>query len=252
MFLAACGGGGDGGGVAVAPAPPAPPPAAAALSCFNLALFETAGTSLRTVIDLSGASTGSQTIVATVGNPTTFNGTATRETVITATGTGAAGDVQLTSDIETRVYRLATSNGTVTEHGATSRAAITVSGNTGTSTGRTTSSVPFVDGRFTLSAGQTQLQTGSFTTATTTNGATSSQTTLISRNVRFVGIESVTVPAGTFNACRFEEAPTNAPSETTTSWVAVGNGATLRSVAVSSTGTQTSVARSIQLNGVSL
>ena len=189
-------------------------------------------------------------MVTTVGNLVSFDGNNSREVVISAIGSTTASGVQVATDIETRAYRLAASSGIVTEYGATARATLIANGVTGTSTSRSTSVPPFVDSRFTLSGGQSLLQTGSITTATTTNGITTTQTDNLSQTVRFIGIESVSVPAGTFNACKFEQVPTATPTDITTSWVGVGNGVVLRTTAVSSLGTQTATARTIRLNGV--
>jgi hypothetical protein len=246
--LAACGGGGGDG----ASTPPftAPPAAAQALQCFNLALLETPGTTLRIELDLSGVASGTQTVVTTVGNLTTFDGNSSREVVTTAVGSTSASGTPISTDLETRSYRVATSAGVITEYGATARAIITIGGSTGSSNSRSVSNPPSVDRRYTLSAGQSDTLTGTVTTATTTNGVTTTQTENLSQTVRFVGIESVTVPAGSFNACKFEQAPTNAPADVTTSWVAVGSGVVVRTVAVSSIGTQTASARTIRINGV--
>lgn len=45
----------------------------------------------------------------------------------------------------------------------------------------------------------------------------------------FVGVEPVTIAAGTFNACRFEQRDAGAQGALTTRWVLLGHGVELQS-----------------------
>jgi hypothetical protein len=64
----------------------------------------------------------------------------------------------------------------------------------------------FRDKRYTLAAGDSVTQTYSVTTTSTITGlpAPVTQTTSLTDYVRYLGRETVTVPAGTFDTCKFE------------------------------------------------
>ncbi|MFG5410993.1 hypothetical protein ABXN37_26410, partial [Piscinibacter sakaiensis] len=245
---------------APAPAPtPAPAPAPASASqCFNLALSETQGTVLRSVFNYSGIITGTQTVVATVGGLTSFEGATAREIVATTNGTNTIAGLTTTISTEVKAYNRAAANGEVTNYGAIVSAPVTVAGFTVTSNSKTVYNPPWVDRRNTLSAGQQITQTYTGTTTTTTGGlfgtpgSTTTNTATISDVVRFVGIESVTVPAGTYQACKFENWAPATPADVTTNWIVVGSGALAKTLSVSSGGTQLIEATSLQLNGATL
>lgn len=99
-----------------------------------------------------------------------------------------------------------------------------------TVTGETTFEPPF-ENRYGLNPGQSYSQTNTITTTSTFNGQPFTSTFSETSQITYSGQESVTVPLGTFNACRFQE---NYSSEGTsgsiTNWLAVGSGIPLRSV----------------------
>ncbi|WP_370307417.1 hypothetical protein [Sinimarinibacterium flocculans] len=99
-----------------------------------------------------------------------------------------------------------------------------------TFTGETTFEPPF-ENRYGLNPGQSYSQTNTITTTSTVNGQPFTSTFSETSQITYSGQESVTVPLGTFNACRFQE---NYSSEGTsgsiTNWLAVGSGIPLRSV----------------------
>ncbi|MEM8489734.1 MAG: hypothetical protein AAF756_02830 [Pseudomonadota bacterium] len=89
---------------------------------------------------------------------------------------------------------------------------------------------PFELSRFDLVAGEsfTQSYVETFTETTSTSQESISFTR--EAETRFDGIESLTVPAGTFQACRFTVIETTGSLETTTiEWFSVGSGVPLRS-----------------------
>ena len=94
---------------------------------------------------------------------------------------------------------------------------------------------PPLELRFDLSPGQsyTQSYTSSTNTSITIEPATIPLIvfdTATSSTTTYVGRESVTVPAGTFEACKFIDAVTTpGGTATTTTWLAVGSGLTLKS-----------------------
>lgn len=106
---------------------------------------------------------------------------------------------------------------------------------------------PIVDVTYSLSVGQSapsQTETETQTTTATVNGVAGTPTTTTTTHstdaTTFVGYETITVPAGTFNTCRFLDSTTGV-----TKWVLRGNGIEVQD----STG---GAATSITLNGAAL
>ncbi len=109
---------------------------------------------------------------------------------------------------------------------------------------------PFTNLTFTLAVGQSVTQTATQTTTTTSTiggvaGAPMTNVDTTTTVTQFIGQESVTVPAGTFNTCRLL---ITKPGETggVTLWLLVNSGLTVKSEAA---GVTTS-AISITINGV--
>ncbi len=171
------------------------------------------------------------------------------------TGTNTVGGVYVAVDTQVKTYQTAVPAGEVTFFGAVTRVVTPVAGFSLTNDSRTVYSPPWVDRRFTLNAGQTLTQTYTGTTTATVGGfpgvpgTSTTTTTTTTQHVRFVGLESVTVPAGTFNACKFEDTDPATPANMTTTWPAVNHGSMVKTVGTSPSGTQTIVARSILVNG---
>jgi hypothetical protein len=44
----------------------------------------------------------------------------------------------------------------------------------------------------------------------------------VSPNIKFYGVESVTVPAGTYSACKFEQFDSSGPGTNTFTWLIAG------------------------------
>ena len=205
--------------------------------------------------DYSGIITGQQTVVSTVGNITSFEGSSAREMTATTTGSNTIAGLTVAIDTELKSYQNAAANGETTQYGVLLRAVTPTGGFALTTNSKTVFAPPWVDRRYTLTAGQSIVQTYAGTTTSTTTGFPGLPTTpttanvSVSQTVRFVGKESVTVPLGTFQACKFEEFATATPSEVTTNWLAVGNGVLLRSSATTTQGTQVIAARTLLING---
>lgn len=102
-----------------------------------------------------------------------------------------------------------------------------------------TAHVPAAAFRYDLGAGENFTQTYDATSSDDT------EITKVTRTVTFVGIEPVTVPAGTFEACRFtidDIVTINGEllaTHRTTNWLAVHSGISLRSESRSRTSSQT-------------
>ena len=116
----------------------------------------------------------------------------------------------------------------------------------------------FVDQRYTLTAGQsiTQnwAQNTSTTVRTTTDGVPDTpitSTAAVSETVTttFVGGERVTVPAGTFDTCKFIDTFSDGQTSTTTThWILLDYGIDIMSIS----GSGTVSAKTISVNGVPL
>jgi hypothetical protein len=102
----------------------------------------------------------------------------------------------------------------------------------------------------------TQSYSGSTTIATGgilgTPGTSTTTATPVSNTVKFVAVETLTVPAGTFKTCKFQDYATGTPANVTTSWLVYGNGVSVKSESVTASGTQTITATSVKVNGKSL
>ncbi|HEY7884084.1 MAG TPA: hypothetical protein VIC08_03955 [Cellvibrionaceae bacterium] len=149
----------------------------------------------------------------TIFGSTSFNGATVRFAVSDTVATGAAPS-QSTS----------TSYFTVNEAAARSEAlGVEVVTSSPISTTVVTTNNPGRLSRYDLSIGESYSQT--FTSTTQVMGFDVS--TPISFTTTFVGIEDVTVPAGTYSACRFE---TDEGGQLTTHWFAVQTGVELKVV----------------------
>lgn len=103
---------------------------------------------------------------------------------------------------------------------------------------------PVVDTRYALQPGQSVTLTASDvqTSVTTINGnpqppQTTTETT--TSTIEFVGMETLTTPAGSFHACKYLESGTGVANATT--WMLAGYGIGLKSVTASVTTTTTSI-----------
>ncbi len=146
-----------------------------------------------------------------------------------------------------------TENGSVeTEYGGTIVTGVTVAGISVNTTTTTTYTPPKPDRRFTLAVGASDTVTSTLGVTSVTNfGPTPATSTAETTTIRFVGQESVTVPAGTFAACKFVD---TANSETTEHWFAKGNGAPIRFTSRTSEGqvVTISMTSASRLNGAAI
>jgi hypothetical protein len=130
--------------------------------------------------------------------------------------------------IPTRSRFYFTENGSViNSFGGTVAAGATVSGITVTTTTTTTYTPPRVDRRFTLAAATSDSFSSTSASSVTTNfgGAPTNTSTAQNITINFAGQETVTVPAGTFVACKFLE---TINSDTNEQWYAKGSGAPIK------------------------
>ena len=206
----------------------------------------------------SGVISGNQTVDATVGALTTFEGQQAFEYLARTTGTNTIAGVTVSVDTTGKYYSRRTATAEVSVYGAVITASAAIAGFSVPTESRVVWSPAWVDRRYGLALGGSLTHTYAGTSTSTIGGILGSPPTVTRINVnnstttRFVSIESVTVPAGTYNACKFEEFGTATPSEITTNWLIVGRGVLVKSMANTSAGSQTINATSVRINGQTL
>jgi hypothetical protein len=228
--------------------------------CYDLSFDETPGG--RIVIDFAYTGTigGNENVDTLVGNLTTFEGNSAREIAVKTTGTHTSAAGSLAVNTDNKVYLKKTGDAEVTQYGALLSSSSVVAGFSLTTTAKTVWSPPWVDKQYGLALGAsyTYSQTGTVTSTTPPlfPGLPATTTTTpvsVTQTLTYVGRESVTVPAGTYNACKFRST-TAGNSDVTTQWVVVSKGVPVQTITTNAAGTvtQTIQATSITLNGQKL
>jgi hypothetical protein len=213
------------------PAPPSPAPAPVsgpASECFPT-LSGVAGTTYQLNYAVSGAVRGTSGTTGTVSSGGTFNGVSGLITQVQSVTTNYSfpASVAGTSTVQVELHQAFDGSDIVT-HGSTTTVAVPGTGNVAT---RVVYDPPARDKRFTLSAGGTVNYMTNVATTTTPPGAT--RTMSLTSFITYAGQESITVPAGTFSACKFQ---TNANGSAYTEWLIKGNGMLARSVSPAADG----------------
>jgi hypothetical protein len=245
LLAAGCGGGGGdggggdgGGGAGNGGGPPTgdPPPATGALACSPWAVAR--GTEVRTTYANPNQPLSDGETIFSANGPATFDGRAATELRLIQPLGPATLDVRLYGSPDA-------ATGAVTAFGSISVASVSVGGSSITSTSQVVLNPPALDLEFTLAPGQTAPERTTTQTETRVDAqdgvaqppvvATTHETFAA---VTFVGLETVSVPAGTFRTCRFSDAG----SPATTRWTLVGYGSPVKD----STGGQ---ATQIRVNG---
>ncbi len=217
------GGGGGGGGNTTG----------AASDCFNPVLAQV-GTTYRWDARIVGAATGSTTYDARVTRTTTFEGTAgLAETEAAITQSVQSGGNTFTGT-STLLDYAQVGGTTLTQYGQ-----VTTVTAPQASTTRSVWQPPRADTRFALAVGAS-VDVAWTTNDTTPPGTGAVQTTARNNRITYRGQESVTVPAGTLRACRFEIVETPGNSERI-EWMQVGTGAPLKTTSAPGTANETSI-----------
>lgn len=188
---------------------------------------------------ITGTATGSVRSSGTVAGGKSFNGQSgliehvqNQTTTYTAPATLAAAG---TTQNESRFY-FSENGSVVTEFGGTTATNLTVSGFAISTDTTVTYNPAKVNRRFTLAAGASDTSTTMVTTTTKTTLAAVPPTTFTeTTTVTYVGQESVTVPAGTFTACKFSIKDKDGVENF--EWYGKGNGAALKLTGKASDGT---------------
>lgn len=205
---------------------------------------------------ITGSATGSTRTNGTVTGGKTYNGQSglleffqDQTTTYTAPATLASAG---TVPTQSRFY-FSENGSVINEYGGTAAVNTTVSGIAITSTTTVTYNPAKVNRRFTLAAGASSSSSTTVSSSTTTNfGGAPATSSTESTTVTYVGQESVTVPAGTFTACKFTVRD-QAGAENT-EWHGKGNGAPLKLTSKASDGSSVvlSLTSATRLNGAPL
>ena len=157
------------------------------------------GNLIITDLDYQGTLTGTQHTESRLTSlSSTFNGVPDlTEVSFLTTGTNFVSGYAISTNTTGKTYYKVMSPTTTASYGAVATA--TVFGQSVTNT--TTFTPPYVDRTANLAVGETGTftQTGNVVTSGPGSGPFTTSNT-----VKFAGKESITVPAGTFNACRYE------------------------------------------------
>lgn len=199
-----------------------------ASSCFNPNVVAQ-GTKILLNYKTTDAETSSVTNIATsieVKGTTTFNGKSATESVSQTQTTGPAASTSTTKSY----FTANNSAKSITYHGSIVDVSAPVSASS------TLTINPGMTEQFNLSAGESYTQTYAITTATQVMGFPVSTVTDFVNKLTFKGVETITVPAGTFKACRIEtDSKTtvlgNSVSTISTSWISVDSGISVRTEA---------------------
>lgn len=218
-------------------------------------VWYTPGTTAVLDYAITGAATGSSRSNLTVSGGKTFNGQnglleVFNDQTTTYTAPAALASAGA-SPTQSRFYF--TENGTVsTDFGGTLVASVSSMGLSITTNTTVTYNPARVDRRYTLAVGASNTTTTSMTAASSTNfGAVPATTATTTTTVTYIGQESITVPAGTFTACKFTIA---IGGDTSTEWVGKGNGAPLQATSKASDGSSVTLklTSATRINGAPL
>jgi hypothetical protein len=179
-------------------------------------------------IDIRSGATGNEVLTSnkyTVNGVKSFKGNSATELLVETTAT-TNGVANLAATVNTLYYTALTGTG-YTSYGSFIKVNANVAGFSVT-TDTTVTFTPPMTMPYNMGVGSTHAFTTDWITETSVLGSTTVQTIRYNIQYDFVGVETVTVPAGTFETCRVETTTTgtvNGTSSTTKAtqwWVGTG------------------------------
>lgn len=196
--------------------------------CFDLALADTQGTIIDVRYQYSGTITGNTKVLTTVGAMTTFEGQSARETDIVTSVTAGMG---LIANLAATGKTYSLREGDNMRHvGSQISASVSAAGFTTNTTIKSIYTPPYLDTQYSLAMGASVTVTAvgqSTTTVSIPGSPFPIPPTVADINTSvthtYVTRESVTVPAGTFQACKYTTAPAGGGVVSTT-WYALPKG----------------------------
>lgn len=233
-----------------------PDPSGAGNGCHDLALSDTEGTHAVIAYEYRGPTSGTVTVDMLTGAMTTFEGQQARVLTSKTTGNTTTAGQTVALNIESKSYLRRTAESELTHYGSLLTTTNTVGALTTTTSTKVVYTPPWLDRQYALPLGDslTTTQIGATTITTSTTGlppTTNTGTVNTDLTLKYAGRETLAVPAGTFNTCKFESTNSGGVAATT-QWVIVGKGLPVKTVTVSGSTTQSSEATSVTLNGQKL
>lgn len=244
-----------------------PGPTGASNGCFDqwLALDEVPGARVIEVHRTAGSPTGQAfTSEFEVIGPAVFEGQAATQQQVRHAMASYPGGIPAGADLgqaQFRYYRK-TGPAEITHFGDSGLVTSTSTAGGFTSSMRMESrsvyEPPRVDRLYSLPLGGSDSTTTTYRTRATVTTTFTGQpprttetdtSTARTETVRFLRREVVTVPLGSFNACVFEWTASDQPGASLTSWIADGQGVSLRTVQASPDGVTTTEAIAASING---
>ena len=232
---------------------PGPGPTGSSNGCFDLSLLDSQGSHSVVVYDITGPTSGTHTVDILVGAMVPFEGQSLRELITKTTGNEVIDGTSTPVEIEFKSYARRSGDAELTQYGATGTVKTVYAGQAASIATKSVASPPWVDKQYSLPVGGsfTHTETSTLTTTLTVPGlpatphTTSSTTTT---TVKYIGQETLTVPAGTYNSCKYQTS-SSVGGTVTALWFVVGRGIMLQTAVTTSSDTTFTKARSIMLNG---
>ena len=229
----------------ITPQEPGPGPTTPANGCFDVNMLASNGNLVSVTYQLLGPVTGSLTVETSYNGFGTFLGESYSESLWREKGTTFENNLPTAVDNSEKRYVRKTADGEITHYGTYAATTVTTNDYIATTTYTTQYTPAWADRIYALPQGQTlsSSRTTSTTRATTySNGVpptTNTYGSTVSETVTFAARETITVPAGTYNTCRFEFVSTSGTPVSTTRWYAAGKGVLVKEVRTEGSKVQT-------------
>jgi hypothetical protein len=203
--------------------------------------FAAAGTRFVASYDLknNGVSYGTRSFDSLVGGSAVFEGITARRVDVTTSSTTTSGGNTVTQTSVSQNYSAATAAGEITLYGSDAVSTITSGGTTSNITTHSVFTPAFADHIPGMKVGDVLTQSFTVRQDSSTDGvANPTLTSTTTQTITFEAIESLVLPAGTFQACRFRS---DTAGTIIQYWALLGLGETLKTIM----GTQTQEATSV-------
>jgi len=238
----------------ITPQEPGPGPTTPSNGCFDVNMLASNGNLVSVTYQLSGPVTGSLTVDTSYNGFATFLGETYSESLVREKGTTFENGLPAAVDNSEKRYVRKTADGEITHYGSSSATTVTTNDYIATTTYTTQYTPAWADRRYALPLGQTLSSASTTSTTRTTtysNGLPSTTNTYgstLNETVTFVVRETITVPAGNYNTCRYDHVTTSGTPVTTSRWYVAGKGLLVKEVRTEGAKVQTRQATQVLLN----
>ena len=238
----------------IVPQEPGPGPTSPGNGCFDVNMLASNGNVVSVTYQLVGPVTGTLTVDTSYNGFATFLGETYSESIVREKGTTFENNLPTAVDNSEKRYVRKTADGEITHYGSSSATMVTTNDYIATTTYTTQYTPAWADRIYALPLGQTL--SSSRTTATTrtttySNGLPSTTNTYgatVSETVTFAARETITVPAGNYNTCRYDHVSTSGTPVTISRWYVAGKGVLVKEVRTEGSKVQTRQATLALLN----